>query len=436
MTGGAAAATMPAMLFESPHVRVSAEPGVATLWLDFPGRPVNALSPARLNDVARGLAVVAANASVHTLIVRSARPAGFVDGFDPAAVAALATDADRAAFAAAGQRAFAALEATDAVTVAFVDGPCVGAGLELALACDYRLALARPDTVIGFTRGQTPCWGGTHRLARLVGRHTAARLLESGEMLSGREATRVGLFDHAFCERRAKIELRTWLDRLDLRPHKPRRGRWWDRLPARGQAEAAERRRFAAAPPRTPAVPAPCPLPLPAVVAVDSRDTAFARLAADFAVRGTGVLAAAPTTAAHVRARIGWWLARGFVTPLEADQASARVSHAPGLAGVERAGLILADASGAWLARVRPAAVVAFAAAPDAHPRRSCVLHLADADHATLTTLPDTDAATASILAGWLGHLRLSVAHIQAARVSVLDRPPTTVHRPPATIPA
>ena len=68
------------MLFESAHVRVTAEHGTATLWLAFPGEPVNALDLARLRDLDAALAVVGTNPFVRILVVRSAKPAGFCAG--------------------------------------------------------------------------------------------------------------------------------------------------------------------------------------------------------------------------------------------------------------------------------------------------------------------------------------------------------------------
>jgi enoyl-CoA hydratase len=218
-----------AMLYESKGVRVDVDEGIATLWLDFPLSPVNALSPARLEEIAGGISAAVETPSVEILVVRSAKLAGFCGGIDYDFVCGLRRESERAAFARAGQQVFSQLATVPFPTVAFIHGPCFGAGLELALACDSRLAVAGPDSEIGFpdaASGLIPCWGGTTRLARLLGRKTAMHLLRSGQILSGREAVRIGLFDDAFCERRAKIELRTFLDHLQRTGSKPRRWKW------------------------------------------------------------------------------------------------------------------------------------------------------------------------------------------------------------------
>lgn len=257
------------MLFESAHVRITAEYGVGTLWLAFPGEPVNALDAPRLRELDRALAAIEPNLFLHALVVRSAKPAGFCAGLHPSVAAV----ADRGAFAALGQKAFARLGALPFTTLALIDGPCLGVGFELALACDHLLCCATPDTLLGFPQ-RFACFGGTNRLRERMGRRGAA-FIASGRTVSGREARDLGLVDRAFCTRRAKIELRTFLDELEQSPRVP------DRTPDE-TGLTAERRAFARA---------------------DLR-----------------------LTAAVPPADVDTLLARGFITPLEADQMRARPS--------------------------------------------------------------------------------------------------------------
>lgn len=251
------------MLFESAHVRVTAEYGVGALWLAFPSEPVNALDALRLRELDSALAAIERNPFLNALVVRSAKPAGFCAGLHPN----VAEVADRAGLASLGQRVFSRLSTLPFITIAFIDGPCLGAGFELALACDYRLCVATPNTYLGFPNRFT-CFGGSNRLRKLMGRRSR-ELLESGRTLSGREARDLGLVDRAFCTRRAKIELRTFLDELERTPRVPQRT-----LDETGFAE--ERRVFAQA------------------------ELRFSVIA--------------PPT------EIDLLLARGFITPLEAEQ--------------------------------------------------------------------------------------------------------------------
>lgn len=207
------------MLFESAHVRVTAEYGVATLWLAFPGEPVNALDALRLRELDSALAAIERNPYLNALVVRSAKPAGFCAGLHPG----VAEVADRVAFASFGQRVCAQLAMLPFTTLAFIDGPCLGAGFELALACDHRLCVATPTTHLGFPQRFT-CFGGSNRLRKLLGKRSRG-FIESGRTISGREAHDLGLVDRAFCTRRAKIELRTFLDELERASRVPERSR-------------------------------------------------------------------------------------------------------------------------------------------------------------------------------------------------------------------
>ncbi len=102
-------------------------------------------------------------------------------------------------------------------TLAAIHGPCLGGGLELALACDYRLVLDNPKTQLGLpevTLGLLPGWGGTQRLPRVVGLQRALLMILEGKRLKAREALRWGLADVAPTK---ESELRTQLAYLGIK---------------------------------------------------------------------------------------------------------------------------------------------------------------------------------------------------------------------------
>lgn len=407
------------MLFESAHVRVAAEHGTATLALAFPGEPANALDSARLRELDDALAAVAASPAVRILVVRSGVPHGFCAGLRPEALAALAHPSDRAAFAWHGQQVFDRLANLDVVTVAFIDGPCLGAGLELALACDLRVCVSRVTTYLGFP-DRLACFGGTARLRALLGRR-AGDLTASGRTLSGREARRLGLVDVACCERRAKIELRTVLDRLERRPVKRRE-------PVELFGLAAERRAFAAQPPRPHFPPLPTstnPLPpFPDVVGVLGDDANAARLAAEAVLRGGSAVVCGSRVS--VFAGIDVALARGFVTPLEADQARRRVRSSDALDGFDRAGLVfVAEGHDPFrLARVvRARAIVCVIASDDTpqppvpfpFPRRLLRVGFGETGRVALFPGPHTDPDTTATVAAWVKSFGLAPVVLPSA---------------------
>src|SRR5262249_40519784 len=160
--------------------------GTATLWLDVPDRSVNVFNRRLLDDLDAALDRVAATPDVRLLVVRSAKPAGFVAGADLHDFAGIQTSADTTALSERGHRPFDRLADVRVPVLAVIHGACLGGGLEFALACDYRLALDHPSTQFGMPeieRGLLPGWGGTQRLSRVVGLERALMVILAGRRL-------------------------------------------------------------------------------------------------------------------------------------------------------------------------------------------------------------------------------------------------------------
>ncbi len=219
------------MLFESSNVRVETDDRIATLWLDRADRADNRFTLEMLDELEAALRTVQRSAHQDIMVVRSAKMAGFSPGYDLEQIAWLRSAAERQAFSARGQQVLQLLASLSprTMTIALVEGECRSGGLELALACDYRLLMARADTLFSFPeaeRGLTPCWGGTQRLPRLIGMRGALEMLLRGRELTSGEAVAGGLADRAFDEKNARIETQTLLDRLQDSPRRlpvPRR---------------------------------------------------------------------------------------------------------------------------------------------------------------------------------------------------------------------
>ncbi|MFP3304067.1 MAG: 3-hydroxyacyl-CoA dehydrogenase/enoyl-CoA hydratase family protein [Nitrososphaeria archaeon] len=102
-------------------------------------------------------------------------------------------------FSRRGERVFRKLAEIPKVTIAEIKGYALGGGFELALACDIRVTT--PDAIIGFpetTLGLIPGWGGTQRLAKLVGMNTALWLILTGKRITGEEALRLGIASQVY----------------------------------------------------------------------------------------------------------------------------------------------------------------------------------------------------------------------------------------------
>jgi enoyl-CoA hydratase/carnithine racemase len=180
-------------------LRLAVADGLAALTIDQPGGKVNVLNRALWEEFAARLAELAGRADLRGLVVQSGKPGMFLAGADLREIAAIPIeDADAVrALVKRGADVLAALEALPFPTAALIDGPALGGGLEVALACDYRLASTNPRVALGLPEvklGLIPGWGGTQRLPRLIG--VAALLWVAGGESGSAEAARVaGLVD-------------------------------------------------------------------------------------------------------------------------------------------------------------------------------------------------------------------------------------------------
>ncbi|MDB5513118.1 MAG: enoyl-CoA hydratase [Enterovirga sp.] len=181
-------------------LRLTVERRVATLTLDNP--PVNAIGSAMLAALEATLDDLAAHPDVSVLRIRSAGRI-FCAGADLKEVGSWAgSPSGPAAMAAWLKRLHAALDrlaALPMLTIAELSGSALGGGLELALACDLRLAaeggsFGLPEVKVGLLPGA----GGTQRLTTLCGIGTAKRLILTGETIGAGEALRVGLVQWAY----------------------------------------------------------------------------------------------------------------------------------------------------------------------------------------------------------------------------------------------
>ncbi len=175
-------------------ITLRVEGSLATVTLSRP--PVNAIDAAFVAAL-EGVLDEAEAAQPTALVIRSDQKC-FSAGADLAEIAGY-FDADDGVermerYVRSLHRLFDRVEAFPAVTLAAIDAPALGGGLELALACDLRIASGRAKLGLPEARvGMIPGAGGTQRLTRLCGPGVSARLILGGEMVEGTEAARLGL---------------------------------------------------------------------------------------------------------------------------------------------------------------------------------------------------------------------------------------------------
>ena len=184
-------------------VQVEVEGGIGTLTIDRP-QVLNALNAAVLSELERAIARLAGDPAVLGVIVTGAGPKAFVAGADISELERLDGAAGYRA-ARFGQGVFRQLEQMPKPSIAAVNGYALGGGLELALACTLRIAsdtakLGLPEVGLGIIPG----YGGTQRLARLVGKARAIELMATGQLISFDEAKALGIVHHVWGEQELK----------------------------------------------------------------------------------------------------------------------------------------------------------------------------------------------------------------------------------------
>jgi len=171
------------------------------VWLGFDRQnaAVNTINDEVLDELSGLLHEVSQINDAKGLIIYSCKRKGFIAGADIAAFSQFDHPSLAVDFLRKGQAVFSYLESLSIPTVAMIDGFCLGGGLELALACDYRIATDDKDTRIGLPEvmlGIHPGWGGTVRLPRLIGGfHALSEVILTGRGLSASRAKSLGIVD-------------------------------------------------------------------------------------------------------------------------------------------------------------------------------------------------------------------------------------------------
>ncbi len=170
---------------------------VATILLNRPDK-LNAFSGTMREDLLSSLRACEDDASIRVVVITGAGRA-FCAGGDVAYMNSLQTSGDVASFRKlldAGRDVVLEIASMSKPVIAAVNGVAAGAGCNLALACDYRIASDQAKLSESFVRiGLHPDWGGTWLLPRLVGRSRAMELLMTGRMVDAQEALAIGMVD-------------------------------------------------------------------------------------------------------------------------------------------------------------------------------------------------------------------------------------------------
>ena len=172
-------------------LNIEVSDGIAITRISRP-EALNALNSRFFDEMDQAIGEISNNQDIKVMLITGEGKA-FVAGADIAEMADMTQEQGRL-FGQRGQRTFRSLEKMEKPVIAAVNGFALGGGLELAMACDFRIAsekakFGQPEVSLGMIPG----YAGTQRLPRLVGLGDALFLLMSGEMIGAQDALRIGL---------------------------------------------------------------------------------------------------------------------------------------------------------------------------------------------------------------------------------------------------
>ena len=190
---------------------------VTTIALDVPGRPLNLLTQEVMEELEEIVRDLENDKTCRLVIFQSDKESGFLAGADVSVIANIESAGHAVRLIERGQTLFQRIEWLRIPTVAVIHGPCLGGGLELSLACKYRVARDNSSTQIGLPEiklGLIPGWGGTQRLPRVVGLSEALSMILTGKHVSAAEAYKIGLIDRAIAPDHWDESLARFVDEL------------------------------------------------------------------------------------------------------------------------------------------------------------------------------------------------------------------------------
>jgi 3-hydroxyacyl-CoA dehydrogenase/enoyl-CoA hydratase/3-hydroxybutyryl-CoA epimerase len=185
------------------HWRCEESSGVVHLILDRADSSTNSLSSEVIDELDRLLSMLEGT-KPRAVVIRSGKRSGFVAGADVHEFTVIKNPEEAVQLIRRGQGVLSRIAALPVPTIALIHGFCLGGGLELALACRYRIASDDPSTRLGFPEillGIHPGFGGTLRSVRLAGSLAALDIMLTGRTLAARQARKIGLVDYVVPER-------------------------------------------------------------------------------------------------------------------------------------------------------------------------------------------------------------------------------------------
>ena len=180
------------------YINIATKKSVAILKLDKPGEKVNTLDESMMEEFSAFLDQLEKDSELKGAVLISGKENNFIAGADIEMFKARETPEKMEQLSKNGHAILNKIEASSKPFVVAIHGSCMGGGLELSLACDYRIATNHPKTMLALPEvklGVIPGTGGTQRLPRLIGIQKALSYMLTGENIFARKAKSIGLVD-------------------------------------------------------------------------------------------------------------------------------------------------------------------------------------------------------------------------------------------------
>lgn len=180
------------------NLKIEKEDGLAIITFNQPGQKVNTLTREMLNEFEACLDEIEKDENIKAAVLTSGKEENFIAGADINYFRTLKTPEEAGRFSREGIKLLSRVAESEKPMVAAINGGCLGGGLEVALACHYRIAGDHPKTKFALPEvmlGLIPAAGGTQRLPRLIGISNALDMMLTGRNVLPRQAQKMGLVD-------------------------------------------------------------------------------------------------------------------------------------------------------------------------------------------------------------------------------------------------
>ncbi|MFT6105859.1 MAG: 3-hydroxyacyl-CoA dehydrogenase/enoyl-CoA hydratase/3-hydroxybutyryl-CoA epimerase [Rickettsiales bacterium] len=177
--------------------------GIATLVFNLKNEKINKLRSDVLLELESILDQIKSDKNIHLLLIKSDKKNIFIAGADIGEIKDIKTPSDAHKKVLQGQEILNKISNLKIPTISLINGACLGGGLELALACNYRVAVDNKKTILGLPEvnlGIIPGFGGTQRLPRLIGLQESLKMILSGKPVDYKKAFKIGLVDKVIRE--------------------------------------------------------------------------------------------------------------------------------------------------------------------------------------------------------------------------------------------